>query len=397
MWSDEDYRDLLLAYPRNCGPRTRSASPSRLVPGVRQVLVKDLYGGLDITPVDLRQLQLHRAALLRGAVARLALLLHDFGRQGRGGDLVRPRAAQGAGRGGGSTGCGRSASSPASSRRPRWRCRSPATSTVEGLPIPAGTPTAVNDSLEAQALKQRILDRIRRYVSALRIAEPVRYAEVFWAVMEEPGVVDCTNLRLRRFPARVGATSTVVEGGSVHEVMSCEQDLVVGESEVTRPRRGPRSAEGDPMARLMDADLVGPVTGNLTLPFGAASGAGRRRWPATASRVTTSQRHPVVLLRLRRSLVDERVIVHARLGGDDLAPVVFAPFSLQGIDVAGVRTGDHRRRVRPVRGATGAGAPPGGRRRVRPTYPAAGVLGDADVADLIEARRIDRRASASSC
>ena len=47
-WGDEPYRDLLLAYPRNLWTPDALRVAVSLVPGVRQVVVKDLYGGLDI-------------------------------------------------------------------------------------------------------------------------------------------------------------------------------------------------------------------------------------------------------------------------------------------------------------------------------------------------------------
>lgn len=44
-WSDARYRDLLLSYPRNVWSPDAVRLTVALVPGVRQVLVKDLYGG----------------------------------------------------------------------------------------------------------------------------------------------------------------------------------------------------------------------------------------------------------------------------------------------------------------------------------------------------------------
>lgn len=79
------------------------------------------------------------------------------------------------------------------------------TISVEGLPIPVGPGATVQAAPEAVALKQRILDRVRRRLLALGIGEPVRYSEVMWAVMEEPGVVDARDLVLRRYPPQLSA------------------------------------------------------------------------------------------------------------------------------------------------------------------------------------------------
>ena len=75
---------------------------------------------------------------------------------------------------------------------------------VSGLPLPRGSSNkAVNDSQAAMALKQRVLGRIGRYVDALSLGEPVRAAEVMWAIMSEPGIADVQGLNLERYPPTV--------------------------------------------------------------------------------------------------------------------------------------------------------------------------------------------------
>lgn len=231
VWSDEEYRDLLLSYPRNLWTPEAIRVAVSLVPGVRQVLVKDLYGGLDIHQsvfgnFNFIERLFSEERSLASPYFFTILVAPGEGAIWNGPGQLKARVEEAADR------VRPIGIFPRVEQATEVAVSLSCDLVVEGLPIPAGTPTAVNDSPEARALKQRILDRIRRYTSSLRIAEQVLYAEVLWAVMEEPGVVNCTNLRLRRFPARVGASSTIEEGGSVHEIMACEGDLVVGESEV---------------------------------------------------------------------------------------------------------------------------------------------------------------------
>jgi hypothetical protein len=105
---------------------------------------------------------------------------------------------------------------------------------VEGLPIPGGTPTAINTSAEALALKGRIFDRVRRYTDSLSIGEPVRFSEVLWAIMEEPGVTDAKQLRLRRYPPLLDATglfeAQIVETGP--QVFNGEEDVTITPTEI---------------------------------------------------------------------------------------------------------------------------------------------------------------------
>jgi hypothetical protein len=70
---------------------------------------------------------------------------------------------------------------------------------VRGIPMTTGSKATVNASAAAAALKQRLLQRVRRYVDNLSFGEPVRTAEVMWALMNEPGVADVQNLELLRF------------------------------------------------------------------------------------------------------------------------------------------------------------------------------------------------------
>jgi hypothetical protein len=237
-WDDESYRDLLLAYPRNLWTPDAVRVAVALVPGVRQVVVKDLYGGLDINQsifgnFSFVERLFSEERSLGEPYYFTVLVATGEGAiwEGPGQLRERVRAAIDAVRPVGIL--------PKIEQAALIGVGFACTLAVEGLPIPGGTPTAVNSSAEAVALKSRILDRVRRYVGGLGIGEPVRYSEVLWAIMEEPGVVDAKQLRLKRYPGQVtatvldpsGATSTTAAPGQP-QTFAAEQDVVISPTEI---------------------------------------------------------------------------------------------------------------------------------------------------------------------
>lgn len=230
-WSDETYRDLLLAYPRNLWTPDAIRTTIALVPGVRQAVVNDRFGGLDINQsifgnfsfaerLFSEERSLGEPYYFTVLVAPGAGAIWDGPGQLRervreAVDRVRPvgilpKIEQAALIGIG-MGC---------------------IITVGGLPIPGGTPKAVNDSPEAVDLKGRIFDRIRRYVQGLSIGEPVRYAEVLWAIMEEPGVIDAKQLRLRRYPPTLAGTNFAASTDDAVQEFVSEQDVPISPGEI---------------------------------------------------------------------------------------------------------------------------------------------------------------------
>ncbi|MGG8407768.1 hypothetical protein ACM614_14650 [Streptomyces sp. 12297] len=200
-WSDSRYRELLLAYPRNLWTPEAVRIVVSLVPGVRQALVHDLYGGLDIDkPIFGSFTFLERLFSQERSLGNphffTVLVAPEEGalwdgpgqlaeRVAAAIDQVRPVGV-----------------APNIDRAGEVSVGFTCKISVEGLPIPAGRPDAVA-SPEAAALKGRILDRVRRRVQALGMGEPVRYSEILWSAMEESGVVDARGLRLRRFPPQL--------------------------------------------------------------------------------------------------------------------------------------------------------------------------------------------------
>jgi len=200
-WPDERYRVLLMRAPRSIWTVDAVRIATSLVPGVRQVQVRDAWGGLDIhqsvfgtaetdfierlfsadqeaaspyrvlvvvapTPAAIWEGPNGLRAAVRAAIEDLRPL------------SIFPRIQQAK-----QIGVGVSADLA-----------------VRGLALPSGSRTAVNASPPAVALKDRLLERVRRYVDDLGFGEPVRFAEVIAALMEEPGVVDIRNLRLLKYP-----------------------------------------------------------------------------------------------------------------------------------------------------------------------------------------------------
>jgi hypothetical protein len=77
---------------------------------------------------------------------------------------------------------------------------------VRGLQLPrTASGDIINASPAAVALKRRLLARVLEYIDGLDFGEPVRFAEVLWRMMNEPGVTDVRNLQLVPAPLPPGA------------------------------------------------------------------------------------------------------------------------------------------------------------------------------------------------
>jgi hypothetical protein len=223
-WSDEEYRDLLLAYPRTLWTPDALRVAVTLVPGVRQVVIKDLFGGLDVNqsiygnfsfaerlfseqrslgdPYFVTVLVAAEEAAVWEGPGQLAERVR------RAVDTVRPIGIAPSVEQALQVGVG-------------FRTRI----SIDGLPVgPA-------DSAQA-ALVGRIADRVRRYVGRLRIGEAVRYSEVMWAVMNEPGVTDARDLHLLRYPPRL--TQDVLGDAQPYDVqeLGIGEDVIIGPAEV---------------------------------------------------------------------------------------------------------------------------------------------------------------------
>ncbi|WP_420451179.1 hypothetical protein [Ilumatobacter sp.] len=165
-WSDSAYRDLLLTMPRNLWTPEAIKVAVSLVAGVRQTVVKDLFGGLDINqsiygnfnfverlfseerslgePYYFTVLVAPGDGAIWDGPGQLLARIRDAVDEVRPiGILPKIEMATLVGAG--------------------FSCDL----TVDGIPIPGGTASAINSSPEARAVKFRILQRVRRYVALL--------------------------------------------------------------------------------------------------------------------------------------------------------------------------------------------------------------------------------------
>ena len=198
-WPDGRYRTLLLRAPRALWSADGVRLAASLVPGVRQAQVIDDLGGLDVDLAIFGQFRFGEALFAAG---RDLVAPHTVD------VLVAPRPAAITGEGPGNL--RDDVAAAVEHLRPlgiRIRVIEAdqvfvgieAKISTEGLPIPR-SPSAQLTSPVANELKQRLLARVADYVESLRFGDPVRYAEVMFALMSEPGVSDVVDLRLLRFP-----------------------------------------------------------------------------------------------------------------------------------------------------------------------------------------------------
>jgi hypothetical protein len=199
QWPDPRYRDLLLRAPRSVWTADAIEIAVSLVPGVRQVQVRDAWGGLDI----------HQSIFGNfNFIQRVFGSERDLGSPYYLTILVAPTPAA---IWAGPDGLRASIESAVEDLRPISIFPSVeeadevgigvhAELAVRNLPLPTGSPTVVNASPAAVALKDRLLRRVGRYVDDLGFGDPVRYSEVMWALMNEPGIADVRDLRIVRYP-----------------------------------------------------------------------------------------------------------------------------------------------------------------------------------------------------
>lgn len=232
LWSDARYRALLLRAPRSLWTVDGVAVAVSRVPGVRQVQVRDAWGGLDInqsifgnfnfierlfgserdlgSPYYFTVLVAPTAAAIwdgpDGLRAQVAAALEDVRPMG-----IFPRIEPAE-----EVGVGVSAEL-----------------VVRGLPLPSGSRATVNASQAAVDLKARLLERMRRYVEALGFGEPVRAAEIVWALMNEPGVSDVQSLRLISYPPSFDALDLgqPVAPGAI-DTLSCGTNAVLQANQI---------------------------------------------------------------------------------------------------------------------------------------------------------------------
>lgn len=233
-WSDERYRSLLLRAPRSTWTSEAIEVATGLIPGVREVKVIDLYGGLDVdmsifgnfnfaervfgserslvTPYLFTILVATTAAAIwtgpDGLAAQVAATIEDLRPIG-----IFPEI--------------REATQVSVGVR--------ADIVIEGIPLPSGDRATINASASAMTFKQRLIERCRAYVDRLEFGDPVSPAKLTWALMGEPGVVDVRGLRLIRYPRppeQIDFTSAA--SASEPEILDCGAAVSLGRDQIAQ-------------------------------------------------------------------------------------------------------------------------------------------------------------------
>jgi uncharacterized phage protein gp47/JayE len=214
QWPDVRYRQLLLQAPRSVWTVQALQLAISLVPGVRQVQIFDGSGGLDINQsifgnfnfierVFTADRDLGNPYYFTVLVAPTIHAIWD----GPDGLLVQVQNAIEDLRPVGIF--------PSVVEAVQIGVGVQANLVIQGLPMPTGSAQTVDASAAASALRQRIYARLQQYIDTLPFGQPVRASEVIWTIMNEPGVADVLNLRLRRYPRDLNTMTfdeAVVEG-----------------------------------------------------------------------------------------------------------------------------------------------------------------------------------------
>jgi hypothetical protein len=236
QWEDEPYRGLLLDAPRSIWSAEAIATTVSLLPGVRQVNVRDGWGGIDLSQSVFGDFTF---------LERLFAVDRDLASPFFVSVLVAPTEAA---IWDGPSGLRATVEAAIRDVRPvgvfpdvveadQVFVAVQAEVVTSGLALPAGSAASTNSSPAALALKGRLNERLHRVVDRLRMAEPVRSAAVTAALMSEPGVTDVINQRLVRFPGlldQIGSPSpdpgTTDEGGP--EVLGADENLALGADQI---------------------------------------------------------------------------------------------------------------------------------------------------------------------
>lgn len=201
QFDDVSYRALLLAAPRSLWTADSIAATVALVPGVRQVAVRDGWGGLDLSQSIFGEFSF---------VERLFQADRDLSSPFFVTVLVAPTEAA---IWDGPTGLQSAVQQAIRDVRPIGIFPnvvradqvffSVQADIVTSVALPFGSLAGRNASATAVALKQRLATRLHALVDGLQLAEPVRTAALTAALMAEPGIVDVVGLRLAVFPPPV--------------------------------------------------------------------------------------------------------------------------------------------------------------------------------------------------
>jgi uncharacterized phage protein gp47/JayE len=227
QWDDERYRALLLAAPRSVWSAESIAATVGLLPGVRQVSVRDGWGGIDLSQSVFgdftflerlfatdRDLASPYFVSVLVAPTEAAIWAGPNGLRAAVEEAIRDVRPVGV--------------FPNVVQADQVFVGVSADILTSGLALPAGSAASTDSSPAASTLKGRLLDRLHRVVDNLRMAEPVRCAAITAALMAEPGVTDVAKLRLVRFPQLLDPVGSTTAPPRSAEVLAPDENLVLG-------------------------------------------------------------------------------------------------------------------------------------------------------------------------
>lgn len=233
QWDDNRYRQILLQAPRSLWTVEAIQTAVSLIPGVRQVQVRDALGGLDLSQSIFGNFNF---------MDRIFSTERDIGNPYYFSVLVAPTPAA---IWDGPDGLEVAVASAIEDLRPigifpkimqaiEVGIGVSAKLVVRGLPLPTGSRIVVNSSQLANDLKQRLMSRLQRYIDTLSFGESVRASEIIWALMSEPGIVDVVELKLLRYPPGFDAVDFRQTGlGNQPQVFDQGKNINLQSSEIS--------------------------------------------------------------------------------------------------------------------------------------------------------------------
>lgn len=230
-WDDAPYRAILLRAPRGLWSVDAIAATVALVPGVRQVAVRDGWGGLDLSQSIFGDFDF---------IERLFAAERDIASPFFVRVLVAPTDAaiwDGPG------GLRAAVETAVRDVRPvgifpevveadQVYVAVQADVVTRGLTLPTGSPDVVNANPAAVALKARLVERLHGVVDGLALGEPVRVAAVLHALMSEPGVTDVVHLRLVRYPREVDRMGSTMGVDATPQVLGRDENLTLAGDQI---------------------------------------------------------------------------------------------------------------------------------------------------------------------
>ncbi|MBF6328319.1 baseplate J/gp47 family protein [Nocardia transvalensis] len=96
----------------------------------------------------------------------------------------------------------------------------------------------IDPGQDANSLRAALLDRLSRSISTLRLGGDVLYSQVMCALVDQPGVLDVQDLRLRRFPPLLGRITFGAELFQADPIeVGVGENLTLGPTEIAQFRQ----------------------------------------------------------------------------------------------------------------------------------------------------------------